>query len=144
MSVIKKLYNLVKTLNINYDNKEKCCVVSTDFIRKLTGFSFITIGKNISTNILLRKMYCLRKSATLTYLYGHMYLELDEYPPYSDKNVSILRHMLPGTLDVFIDIPIALHIMIWLLGYLKILGKCYFLNFYKLKNNSMSRKNSLQ
>ena len=30
-------------------------------------------------------MYCLRKSATLTHIYGPMYLELNDYPPYSDK-----------------------------------------------------------
>ena len=33
---LEKLYNLVKTLNINDDNMEKCCGVSNDFIRKLT------------------------------------------------------------------------------------------------------------
>ena len=36
------------------------------------------------------------------------------------------------------DISIEFHIMIRLIGYLKILGKCYFLNFQKLKNNFMS------
>ena len=30
-------------------------------------------------------MYRLRKSATLTCLYGPIYLELDDYPPYYDK-----------------------------------------------------------
>ena len=30
-------------------------------------------------------MYRLRKRATLTRLYGTMYLDLDEYPTYSDK-----------------------------------------------------------
>ena len=77
----KKLYNLVKTLNINYDNEEKCCGVSNDFIRRLTGFIYIIIGEKASTNIPLSKIYCLRKSATLTCLYGTMYLELDDYPP---------------------------------------------------------------
>ena len=51
MSVIEKLYNLVKTLNINDDNMEKCCGVSTDFIRKLTGFFFIIIGEKSSNRI---------------------------------------------------------------------------------------------
>ena len=72
MSALKKLYNLVKTLNINDDNEEKCHGVSTDFITKLTDL----------------------KSATLTRLYGHVYLDLDEYPPYYDKNQSFLRHLL--------------------------------------------------
>ena len=40
MIVDKKLYNLVKTLNMNDDNEEKCYGVSTDFIRKLDGFHF--------------------------------------------------------------------------------------------------------
>ena len=34
MSVLEKLYNLVKTLNVNDDNEEKCYGVSTDFIRR--------------------------------------------------------------------------------------------------------------
>ena len=49
MGVLEKLYNLVKTLNINDDNEEKCCGVSTDFIRKLTDLFFITIGEKAST-----------------------------------------------------------------------------------------------
>ena len=36
-------------------------------------------------------MYRLRKSATLTCLYGPMYLQLDEYPPYSDKISDIFE-----------------------------------------------------
>ena len=88
MGVLEKLYNLVKTINMNDDNEEKCYDVSTDFIRKLTGLFFITIGEKSSTNIPLIKMYRLRKSATLTRLYGSMCLELVDYPPYSDKNQS--------------------------------------------------------
>ena len=42
MIVIKKLYNLVKALNMNDDNMENCYGVSTDFIRKLTDFFFFT------------------------------------------------------------------------------------------------------
>ena len=68
-----------------------------NFIRKLTDFSFITIGEKSSTNIPRSKMYSLRKSATLTRLYGPVYLYLDEYPPYSDKNKSFLRHTLTET-----------------------------------------------
>ena len=97
MSVLKKLYNLVKTLNINDDNEGKFYGVSTDFIRKLTDLFFITIGGKASINIILRKMYRLRKSATLTCLYGPIYLQLDDYPPYSDKNPSFLRHTLTET-----------------------------------------------
>ena len=89
MSSLEKLYSLVKALNMNDDNKEKCCVVSTDFIRKLTDFFFTIIGENSSTSIPLSKMYRLRKSATLTCLYGPIYLELDDYPPYSDK-ISVI------------------------------------------------------
>ena len=66
-----------------------------------------------------------------------MYLELDDYPPYSDKNQSFLRHTLKETLYVYMDIPIALHIMIWLLGYPNILGS-------QAKINSMSQENTLQ
>ena len=55
ISVIKKLYNLVKTLNMNDDNEEKCYGVSTDFIIKLRDLFFVTIGEKASTNIPLRK-----------------------------------------------------------------------------------------
>ena len=89
MSALEELYNLVKTLNMNDKNNEKCCGVSTDSIRKLTGFFFRIIGEKASANIPLSKMYRLRKSATLTYLYVLMYLELDDYPPYSDKRPVI-------------------------------------------------------
>ena len=85
MTVLGKLYYLVKTLNMNDDNEEKCYGVSNDLIIKLTDLFFITIGEKASTNIQLSKMYRLRKISTLTRLYGPMYLELDEYPPYSDK-----------------------------------------------------------
>ena len=85
MSAMEKLYNLVKTMNINFDNMEKCCGVSTGFIRKLTDLFFIIIGEKASTNIPLSKMYRLRKCATLTCIYGPMYLQLDDYPPYYDR-----------------------------------------------------------
>ena len=67
MSALDILYNLVKTMNMNDENKEKCCGVSTDFIRKLTDLFLITIDEKSSTNILLSKMYCLRKSSTLKF-----------------------------------------------------------------------------
>ena len=70
---------------MNNEDLDKCCGVSTDFIRKLIGFFFIIIGEKASTNIPLRKMNWLRKNAMLTCLYGPMYLQLDDYPPYSDK-----------------------------------------------------------
>ena len=84
MSVINKLYNLVKTLNLNDDNEGKWNGVSTDLIRTLTDLFFITIGEKSSTNIPLSKMYHLRKIAKLTRLYVPMNLELGGYPPYSD------------------------------------------------------------
>ena len=37
-SALEKLYNLVKTLNMNDDDVETFCGISTDCIRKLTGF----------------------------------------------------------------------------------------------------------
>ena len=76
---------------MNDDNEEKCYGVSTDFIRKLTDLFFITIGEKASTNIPLSKMYCLIKIATLTHLYGPMYLEVDDYPSYSDKKSVIFE-----------------------------------------------------
>ena len=134
MSDLDKLYNLVKTLNMNDENREKICGVSTYFIIKLTDFFFIIIGEKSSTNIPVSKMYHLRKNATLTCLYGTMYLELDDYPPYIlIKYQSFFRHKLTKTWYVVMDIPIALHILIWSLGYPNIIGKCYFMNFHIVK-----------
>ena len=82
---------------MNDDNKEKCYGVSTDFIRKLPDLFFIIIGKKASTNIPLRKMYRLRKRATITCLYGTMYLHLDDYPPYSDLKTVIFEKKLTDT-----------------------------------------------
>ena len=85
MSALEKLYNLVKTLNMNDVKKENCCGVSTYFIRKLRDLFFIIIGEKASTNIPLSKMYRLRKISTLKCIYGPMYLKLDDYPTHSDK-----------------------------------------------------------
>ena len=120
-------------MNRNDYNEEKCYGVSTDFIRKWKDLFFITICEKASTNIPLSKMYRLRKGATLIHLYWPMYLDFDDNPPYYYKNVSFLRHTLTETWDVIIDVPITLHIMIWLLRYLKVLGEFYFLNFWSWK-----------
>ena len=91
MSVLDKLYNLGKTLNINDDNEEMCCCASTYLIRKLMDFCFKTNGEKSSKNIPLSKIHRLRKIATLTRLYGPMYLYLENYPTYSDKNFVIFE-----------------------------------------------------
>ena len=91
MSVLDKLYNLVKTLNMNDENEEKCYGVSTDFVRKLTDLFFINIDEEAPTNIPLSKMYRLIKIATLTCLYGTMHLELYDYSPYSYKKYVIFE-----------------------------------------------------
>ena len=51
MSVLEKLYNIVKTLNINDYNEETFYGVSTDFIRKLSDLFLIPIGDKEWTNI---------------------------------------------------------------------------------------------
>ena len=56
-NVIDKLYLLVKKLNMNDDNEEKCYGTSNDFIRKLTDLFFIIIGGKASKNIPSNKMY---------------------------------------------------------------------------------------
>ena len=89
MNVLEEFYFLVKTLNMIDDNEEKVYGVSIDFIRKLTDLFFIIIGEKASTYIPLSKIYRLRKSATLTCLYGPIYLYLDEYTPYYDKQLDI-------------------------------------------------------
>ena len=61
MIALEKLYNLVKTLNMNDDIEEKSCGGSTDFIIKLTDFFFITIDEKGSTKISLRKNILLKE-----------------------------------------------------------------------------------
>ena len=72
MSVINKLYNLVKTLNINDDNEENCCGVSTDFIRKLTDLFFITIGKKINKHSLEQNVLPKKNCNTEMYIWNHL------------------------------------------------------------------------
>ena len=67
-----KLYNLVKTLNMNDDNEEKCYGVSTYFIRNLTDSFFVIIGEKSSANIPLSKMYCTKKCNTDMYIWTHV------------------------------------------------------------------------
>ena len=43
------------------------------------------IGGKASTNVPLRKMYHFFKSSALTCMYGPIYLQLDDSPPYYDK-----------------------------------------------------------
>ena len=111
-NVIEKLYLLVITLNINDDDKEeKFCDILTKFTRILTDlFSIIIDGKS-STNIPLNKTYYLGKIVTLTFLYGPMYLTLDDYPPYSDENPTFLRQTLTNNSDVFMDLKIMMNII---------------------------------
>ena len=75
------------------------------------------IGEKASTNIPLKKIYYLRKMEKITCPYGPMYLPLDEYPPYSDKNPTSLRQTLTNNSDVFMDIQIMINRMYWLLGF---------------------------
>ena len=89
MCALEKFYDLIKKLNMNDDKTEKCCGVSTYFIRKLTDFFFIIIGEKASKNIPLSKMYRFGKIAKLTCLYGTTCLQLDDYPPYSDERSDI-------------------------------------------------------
>ena len=137
MKVLGKFYLLVKTLNMNDNNEENFYGVSAYFIRKLTSFFFIIIGENIP----LSKIYRFLKVQ-----HWHVYMNPCTYSWINIFHILInnnkcLRHTLTGTLDVFMDILIFLHIMIWLLGYINILGKCYILNFHKMENNSLSQDN---
>ena len=82
---------------MNDEDEEKCYGVPTDFIKELTNIFFIIIGEKASKNLTLSKLYHLGKTETLKRLYGPMYLEFDDYPPYSDKKLSFLRHTLAET-----------------------------------------------
>ena len=68
INVLEILYLLVKTLNMNDDNEEKCYGISTYFIRKLVDLFFIIIGEKASTNIPLRNMYHFLKCNTEIYI----------------------------------------------------------------------------
>ena len=78
MNFLERLDLLVRTLNINDgDNEGKVCGISTKFIRKLTDLFFLIIGFKASTDIPWNKTYYLRKMGKLKYIYGTMYLPLD-------------------------------------------------------------------
>ena len=46
MNVLEKLCLLVRTLDMNYENQEKCYGISTNFIIKLTDLFLVIIGEN--------------------------------------------------------------------------------------------------
>ena len=66
-------------------------------IRKLTEFFFEVIIEKAPTDIPLPNIYYLKKKVELTNIYGPMYLQLDEYYPYSDSLSEILRKNLTQT-----------------------------------------------
>ena len=67
------------TLNMNDgDNEAKVCGILTHFIRKLTNHFFVIIGVKYWTDIPLNKTYYLRKMEKVIYLYGPMYVLLDD------------------------------------------------------------------
>ena len=48
MNALKKLYSLVRTMNMNDDNEETLYGISTNFIRKLTDLFFRIISEKSS------------------------------------------------------------------------------------------------
>ena len=59
--------------------------ILTNFIGKMT----VCLNNNWWKSILclpLNRIHSFLKSANLTCMYGPMYLELDDYPPYYDKH----------------------------------------------------------
>ena len=85
-------------MNTNDDeNEEKLYGILTNFIRKLTDFFFVIIGEKSSSNIPLNNMYYVIKSAKLTYIYVHMYLQLYDSPNVLIKNMIFLRQKLTKT-----------------------------------------------
>ena len=61
------------------------------FHQKSNGFIFRNNWSNIINKHLLEQNVSLKICATLTHLYGPMNLDLDDYPPYSDKNSVIFE-----------------------------------------------------
>ena len=59
--------------------------------QKIDRFYFKIISEEASTNHPLKKTYYLRKMEKQIYLYGPMYLPLDEYQPDSDKKSDIFE-----------------------------------------------------
>ena len=127
MNAPEKLYLLVRTLNMNDDNEEKCYGISTYFIIKLTDSFFIIIVEN-DQQMLPWEICITKKSSKLTCLYVPMYLQLDDYHPYSDKKPDIFETHIKKTRDILLDIKIILHKINWLLGFWNLVGKCFFLN----------------
>ena len=61
-TILKRLYLLVRMLNIiKDDNEENLYVISTNFIRKLTEF-FTIICEKESSNVLLTKIYSFKNA----------------------------------------------------------------------------------
>ena len=84
--------HLTRTMRISINVAEFQLISSANWL-----IFFVIIDEKASTNIPWSKMDRLKKNATLTCVYGPMYLQLDDYPPYSGKNQTFLRHILTAT-----------------------------------------------
>ena len=96
-NLLEKYYLLVNTLNMNNDDIEaKFSAILTKIIRKFTDFFFIIFGEK-HQQIFPWKNVLLKKKSKLTRSYGLINLQLDNYPPYSDKQSDILRQIFTKT-----------------------------------------------
>ena len=85
---IDRLHSLVRTNNIiEYDNEEKLCVNSTNFIRKMTNF--YNNWQKIVFKYSLEQYVLFGKSAKITCPYGPMFIQSDYYAPYSEKKSQL-------------------------------------------------------
>ena len=114
---------------MNDVNKEKFYGIPTDFIRKLTDFFHNNWWKSINRYTLEHDVFL--KSANLTYLYGSMYSQLDDLPPYSYKKLDIFETNINKNLRCihqYTNYIAQNELTTWISKYS---WKCFFLNSHK-------------
>ena len=85
MYIVKILNTLVRVPNINqYYNEENLYRISTNFIINLTDLFIKITGETHLQIFPWTRCIPFKKGAKLTGLHGPMYIQLDDYPPYSD------------------------------------------------------------
>ena len=90
MNQLKILHELlIKLKKVDNNNQYFTYRVCSYFVRKMTQYIFITINEKPASIHNVVNSNDLGGKEKLTRLYGLMYINLDEYPPYSETLSNI-------------------------------------------------------
>ena len=103
---MKNLHELVRRLN-RVDDKTLLTThgFCTEVVKRITDYSFITINEPLSSIHNLLNLIELKKREKLTRLYGQIYTNFDEFPPYSYSLSDIFETKINSNLQCFHEYP---------------------------------------